>query len=457
MRTRAQADAASTIPRDAGGEATVLTNQDDATEITWEELPEYAQIACPAMIHRPDGPTGGAWIGGGGPTANIQNVVTSSAFCTAWLVDSNGAPLRLQGVRNEGCNGLCECDHLSVSSLNCWLHLLCVLGVYFTDTCTFCPADRNNGTHWPSDTRSRFTDMLIDVSTCTGGGTDGNVISYHRSGPLYIIGGSFHGAIAAKSNAKVFNVGASFINWNQTSFGCLLHGDEWRLGPDSPYKKTGGNCTDGYWYTGRTGSEITALPPSVRIPEVSVAFTSLSPGGAPPQVFQMQDATSGTVQTPAGRTEVTVRLAVAMTGKYQVLLTPTFNAGALWVPNQTSDGFSVMWERPSATVAELHWEVRSAPWAGNPTASPNTQTGLKNDDSTLQFSTPTRVFPLTGTARSYGLVYAGALCSRAADGADSSVLLGTPGVGAKNTSVLLSEDGAAKWRPCYSDRYVSHY
>jgi hypothetical protein len=108
VRTRAQATATPTVPRDAGGEATVLTNQDDASEIVWEELPDYAQKACPAMLNRPDGPTGGAWIGGGGPTANIQNVVTSSDFCTAWLVDSNGAPLRLQGVRNEGCNGLCE-------------------------------------------------------------------------------------------------------------------------------------------------------------------------------------------------------------------------------------------------------------------------------------------------------------------------------------------------------------
>jgi hypothetical protein len=213
--------------------------------------------------------------------------------------------------------------------------------------------------------------MLIDVSTCTGGGADGNVIRYDRSGPLYIIGGSFHGPVATRPNAKIFNVGASFTNWNQSSSGCLLHGDEWRLDHNGPYIKTGGNCTSAYWYTGRTGSEITALPPSVRAPEpVAVAFTSLHPG-APPQVFQMQDATSGTVQAQVGATDVTVKLAVAMTGKYQVFITPTHNAGAHWVPNQTSAGFSVQWERPSATVSELHWEVRSTPWAGNPTAQPN--------------------------------------------------------------------------------------
>ena len=81
------------------------------TEITWEDLPIYAQQQCPNLEHPELGPTGGTWVTGGGPTANIQNVVTACSFCTAWLVDSNGAPLRLQGVRNEGCNGLCESDY----------------------------------------------------------------------------------------------------------------------------------------------------------------------------------------------------------------------------------------------------------------------------------------------------------------------------------------------------------
>lgn len=135
------------------------------------------------------------------------------------------------------------------------------------------------------------------------GGSDGTFISYHRSGPLYIIGGSFHGPIATKSDAKVFDVGASFNNsyWNKTAFGCLLHGDEWRLGEGSPYVKTGSNCTSGYGYSVRTGSEITALPPSARVPPAAVAFTSLSQE-VPPQVFQMQDATSGTVHARAGTT-----------------------------------------------------------------------------------------------------------------------------------------------------------
>jgi hypothetical protein len=55
---------------------------------------------------------------------------------------------------------------------------------------------------------------------------------------------------------------------------------------------------------------------------------------------------------------------------YQVLATPTFNARALWAPNKTAAGFTVRWERASAAAsggaAELHWEVRSAPWPGTP-------------------------------------------------------------------------------------------
>ena len=153
VRTQKQIAAAPVVPRGADGTATVLTDQDDETEIAWEQLPIYAQKNCPALLDKPEGPTGGARVGGGGPTANIANVVSSSVFCTAWLVDSNGAPLRIQGVRNEGCNG-----------------------IY-----------RNNATHWPSDTRSRFTDMLIDVSATTLGGSDGNAISYHAHGPIYIM------------------------------------------------------------------------------------------------------------------------------------------------------------------------------------------------------------------------------------------------------------------------------
>ena len=174
-------------------ESTVLTDQDGTTEIAWEELPTYAQQHCPALEDKAAGPSGGAHVGGGGPTANIQNVVCSSVFCAAWLVDSNGPALRLQGVRNEGCNGLY----------------------------------RNNGTHWPSNSRSRFTDVLIDVSiTSSGSAADGNVVSYHKISPLYILGGSFHGPNATKANAKVFNMGASFDNWNKTSVGCILDGDE---------------------------------------------------------------------------------------------------------------------------------------------------------------------------------------------------------------------------------------
>ena len=342
LRTRAQIIKNVTVPLDATGDPAVLTDQDDATEIAWEDLPIYAQQHCPALEDKPAGPTGGARVGGGGPTANIQNVVCSSVFCAAWLVDSNGPSLRLQGVRNEGCNGLY----------------------------------RNNGTHWPSNSRSRFTDMLIDVSiTSSGSAADGNVISYHKISPLYIIGGSFHGPIATKANAKVFNMGASFDNWNKTSFGCLLDGYEWQLGPGSPFVKTGGNCTSGYWYSGQTGHEITAPPPSFRASgPAPVAFTSLEAAGGMPQVFAMQDATSGTIRvrpgTAVGDQFASVTLDAAMSdNKYQAVVTPRFNAGAVWVPtaNRTTTSFMVMWEKPSPEGGELDWEVRAAPWPGNPT------------------------------------------------------------------------------------------
>ncbi len=177
VRTQQQIAASPAIPRGADGTATVLTDQDDVTEISWEELPEYAKEHCPALLDKPKGPVGGAKVGGGGPTANIENVVSSSVFCTAWLVDSNGPPLRISGVRNEGCNG-----------------------IY-----------RNNATHWPTNTRSRFTDMLVDVSATTLGGSDGNVISYRSRGPLYIIGGSFHGPIATSDESGAHAEAHAFL------------------------------------------------------------------------------------------------------------------------------------------------------------------------------------------------------------------------------------------------------
>ena len=177
VRTHQQILASPTVPRGADGTATVLTDMDDATEISWEQLPIYAQQHCPALEAKDDGPRGGAKVGGGGPTANIVNVVSSSVFCTAWLVESNGAPVRIQGVRNEGCNGMPGTR--PTFRVHVCIHE-CVLTVSFATAGLYL----NNATHWPSNTRSRFTDMLIDVSTTTLGGADGNVITYHSHGPL---------------------------------------------------------------------------------------------------------------------------------------------------------------------------------------------------------------------------------------------------------------------------------
>eukprot|EP01043_Picozoa_sp_COSAG02_P032187 COSAG02_NODE_2141_length_9686_cov_3.045791_7_plen_355_part_00 len=80
VRTQQQIAASPAVPRGADGAATVLTDVDDYTEISWEQLPLYAQQHCPALEGKADGPTGGAKVGGGGPTANIFNVVSSSVI-----------------------------------------------------------------------------------------------------------------------------------------------------------------------------------------------------------------------------------------------------------------------------------------------------------------------------------------------------------------------------------------
>ena len=160
----------------------------DGNEIAWEDVPIWAQEFAPGLVGKGDnwqnasGPAGLAESGGGGPTLTIENVVASSSFCDAWLIDSNYPAVRLTGLRQEGCAALY----------------------------------RNTGVYAPYTDRTRFSDVLTDCSTCSSGGLDGNVITYNKDGPLYITGGTFHGPVAVSPSAIVLNIGANFWNWNQT-------------------------------------------------------------------------------------------------------------------------------------------------------------------------------------------------------------------------------------------------
>jgi hypothetical protein len=119
------------------------------------------------------------------------------------------------------------------------------------------------------------------------------------------------------------------------------------------------------------------VPPTLR--SAVVGFTGLSATEGGPQVFSMQDASSGSVRVRPGSTSVVVQLETPVAARqYQILVTPTFNAGAHWVPNRTTTSFVVEWERPvpaatrevdgiaSAEFA-IDFEVRAKPWPGNPT------------------------------------------------------------------------------------------
>ena len=84
----------------------------DGNEIAWEDVPIWAQEFAPGLVGKGDnwqnasGPAGLAEAGGGGPTLTIENVVASSSFCDAWLIDSNYPAVRLTGLRQEGCAAL---------------------------------------------------------------------------------------------------------------------------------------------------------------------------------------------------------------------------------------------------------------------------------------------------------------------------------------------------------------
>ena len=140
-----------------------------------------------------------------------------------------------------------------------------------------------------------------------------------------------------------------------------------------PYVKADSNCTVGASYTGRTGHMIVAPPPSAR--NATVGFIGLAEVSGP-QLFSMQDATSGSVRVKPGATYAVVSLSSSIVGKYQVVATADFNAGGVWAPrsNRTSSSFLLEWERPppddGAEPHEIDWEVRNAAWAGNPSPGP---------------------------------------------------------------------------------------
>ena len=168
---RPRSEAGSPPPK--GGE---LMRNAAGGEIFLEQMPRFW------LAHTAIRRNGQVYAGGGEPTVSIRNVVSSVDFCDAWLVESDSAPVRIQGVRMEGCGGLYRNHDIA-----------------------------GNSAEAEMQSPRRFSDILIDVSAhSNGGGLDDAVIDYANVGPLYIVGGSLGGSIKLAPRSQVFSIGSYF-------------------------------------------------------------------------------------------------------------------------------------------------------------------------------------------------------------------------------------------------------
>ncbi|MCF7847758.1 MAG: hypothetical protein K9M45_02820 [Kiritimatiellales bacterium] len=260
------------------------------------------------------------WVGGGGPSITVRQLVAAMGDPRGWLFDSNGSNFRIENVRKEGSGGLLRVQ-----------------------------ADFRRQS-------VRFNDILIDINATTEGGPTGNTIEYEGKGPLYIIGGTFEGPIALGDDTVVYSMGARFLHRQRTMRGFV------KAGAELP--------ASGFW--SRTGQ--TRVVPFRRWEgdiwqsrkHDSIGFVQL-PGTAGAQIHELKQGTEKSVSVRPGEHSVRVGLESMerqQDGNYQVLATPQWNAGGVWVDEVEPDGFTVRFERAPEQGARLDVITRRKGFTG---------------------------------------------------------------------------------------------
>lgn len=302
--------------RDTPTDENVLRDP-DGREIFLEQIPETAVAQKLMRTAHPDveGSAERPWVGGGGPTVVIDNVVAHAKHPGSWLVKAFHAPVRLAHVRHEGPGGILRAH-----------------------------AGAPDG---------RFNDILEDVNAVSPGGLEGWVIDYNRPGPLYLIGGTLEGPIALGSGAIVYNMGCKFANRGRTGSGLIP--PDFELPEGSFYQRTGEQQT---WPERRWPGDVV-----VSGAHQQVGFVQ-RPGSATPVVYSLQSEVSLTVPVEVGESTA----AVVLTGlqrqpdaNYQVLVTPGWRAGEVWVTDKRRDGFTVNLANPAPEGATLDVMIRRSP------------------------------------------------------------------------------------------------
>ncbi|MEW6357179.1 MAG: hypothetical protein AB1696_12695 [Planctomycetota bacterium] len=259
------------------------------------------------------------WVGGGAPTCFISDLVAHMQYPQAWMIDTNWASVRLEHVRMEGCSGILRATGKGM---------------------------RN----------TRFNDILIDVNAVTTGGLNGYAIEYHKGGPIYFIGGTFEGPIGLGQNAICYSVGARFLNRGRPMPGYIREGAD--LPEGGHFQRTGEATTipNRRWKGEKVASKV----------HDRIGFVQL-PGTSGARVHEMSEGHQMTVPVTARRKQVTVELkdlARQPDAAYGVFVTPTWNAGAVWVRDKQPDRFTVDYDKPPAEAATLDILIRRQGFQG---------------------------------------------------------------------------------------------
>ena len=282
------------------------------------------------------------YAGGGEPTVSIRNVVASVDFCDAWLVESDSAPVRIQGVRMEGCGGLYR-NH----------------GV------------AGNSAEGEMQSPRRFSDILIDVSAhSNGGGLDDAVIDFANVGPLYIVGGSFGGSIKLAPRSQVFSIGTYFESDHSNA---VMRGmaDNDTIAAMSNGSKPSSFCkplnmTKVWPYRGHVDARRVSLIECGPRADTGMAEDSLytrtfhrQPGAT---IHELHADWTKSVRFGAGTPPLGGRCCEHVdfgtrggdgAAPYTVLATAGWNAGAVYTENRSSSGFEVCVEHRPNSAAKV--------------------------------------------------------------------------------------------------------
>jgi hypothetical protein len=194
------------------------------------------------------------------------------------------------------------------------------------------------------------------VNAVTTGNVGGYAVEYHKAGPLYILGATLEGKVGLGSNTLCYSVGTRFFHRARQMSGYVKEGTA--LPEGSFFRRTGKHMTVPYrrWKGERLAGGV----------HKEIGFVQL-PGTAGARVNEMPNESVATVEVPEGATSVPVSLDGLLRqpdSAYQVLATPNWPAGGVWVTGKKASGFTLNVEKPAPAQGAVDVVIKRSPFRG---------------------------------------------------------------------------------------------